>query len=235
MTAELLTAVGYGRRVGLRVAASEIAAVHEMLPFWWSAAEVEPERVWDVPTGGAESVVRAMELWVAEHAVERVFVHAGAVAISGKALLLPGRSHTGKTTLTAALLSEGATYLSDEYAVLDHRGFVHPYPRALSLRRSDGSRRRVTAAELGAATGAGPIEVRGVAVLNYAPAQPRQVLEISAANAALRLLDNTVCARGRPAEALAAIQAAMTNTVSVEGRHTDADDTARRLMALLRD
>ena len=68
---------------------------------------------------------------VAEHFV---FVHAGVVAWQGKAILLPGKSFSGKSTLTMALVDAGATYYSDEYAVLNAQGLVHPFSRMPRLR-----------------------------------------------------------------------------------------------------
>src|ERR687894_479249 len=49
------------------------------------------------------------------------------VARGGRALVRPGPSLSGKTTLVAALVRSGAAYLSDEFAVLDPEGRVHPY------------------------------------------------------------------------------------------------------------
>ena len=46
-------------------------------------------------------------------------VHAGALLIDGKALLLPGTSHAGKSSLVAELLRRGASHFSDEYALID--------------------------------------------------------------------------------------------------------------------
>src|SRR3954469_9856881 len=65
-----------------------------------------------------ESFASDLHLHVAEMARRRVFVHAGVVALEGRAVMLPGRSHAGKTTLVAELVKAGATYYSDEYAVL---------------------------------------------------------------------------------------------------------------------
>src|ERR1700749_2073931 len=45
-----------------------------------------------------------LRLAVAESARRRVFVHAGVVGWKGRAILVPGRSFTGKTTLTAELV-----------------------------------------------------------------------------------------------------------------------------------
>src|SRR5205085_1489540 len=69
---------------------------------------------------------------------KHVFIHAGVVAWRGRAIILPGRTMTGKSTLVQALVAAGARYYSDEYAVLDGRGKVLPYPRRMSLRRPDG-------------------------------------------------------------------------------------------------
>jgi hypothetical protein len=47
---------------------------------------------------------------------------------------LPGVSHAGKSTLVAELVRSGATYYSDEFAILDCHGRVHPFARDLRMR-----------------------------------------------------------------------------------------------------
>jgi len=74
-----------------------------------------------------------VHLHIAEAAPRRRFVHAGVVGWRGEAILIPGRSHSGKSTLVAASVAAGATYYSDEYAVLDEQGRDHPFPKPLSL------------------------------------------------------------------------------------------------------
>lgn len=51
-----------------------------------------------------------VQMHVAETSPHYVFVHAGVVGWRGRAILVPGRSFTGKTTLVTALLRLGATY-----------------------------------------------------------------------------------------------------------------------------
>lgn len=75
-----------------------------------------------------------VRITVAEFAVGRVFVHSGVVSWKGEAIMIPGKSFSGKTTLVAALVKRGALYYSDEYAVLDEEGYVHPFPKPLSIR-----------------------------------------------------------------------------------------------------
>ena len=47
----------------------------------------------------------------------------------------------------AELLRAGATYYSDEFAVFDARGRVHPYPKPLSIREKNGNRARSVPAD----------------------------------------------------------------------------------------
>jgi hypothetical protein len=63
----------------------------------------------------------------------RFAVHAGAVGWSEGTLAVPAVSGGGKTTLTAALLQAGFTFLSDEALVFDEDGGVVPYPKPLAL------------------------------------------------------------------------------------------------------
>lgn len=229
----LLTAVGYGRRVGLRLPSADVEAVRGRLPHWWTHTGAAPERTWELASAGqADYVLGEIELWVAEHAVDRIFVHAGVVAIDGRALLLPGRSAAGKTTLTAALLAAGAAYGSDEYAVLSPDGRVHPYARPLEIRDGAG-RTRVSAADLGAATFAEPVPVAAVAQLHYQPGCGYLVAPISAGVAALRLFDNTVCARSRAAEALDTLVAATHRIRAVAGSRGEASSAVPAVRALV--
>ena len=69
-----------------------------------------------------------------------VAVHAGVVADGDRAIVMPGMSFSGKTTLVRALVEAGAVYYSDEYAMLDEAGRVHPYARQLSFRPPTGVR-----------------------------------------------------------------------------------------------
>ncbi|HUS12055.1 MAG TPA: hypothetical protein VMZ30_16440, partial [Pyrinomonadaceae bacterium] len=101
-----------------------------------------------------------LRLFVAELATHRVFVHAGVVGWKGQAIVIPGRSYSGKSTLVAELVRAGATYYSDEYAVLDSRGRVHPFSKPLELRdEGDFTQRKVTVAELGGHSGRKPLPV----------------------------------------------------------------------------
>jgi hypothetical protein len=61
------------------------------------------------------------------------------VAQRGKAVLLPGDSGVGKTTLTAWLLGRGFDYLTDELVFLrDRSRLCQSFRRALNVKQEDG-------------------------------------------------------------------------------------------------
>ena len=70
-----------------------------------------------------------LQLLVADNASRRTFVHAGVVGWNNQAVLIPGMSFSGKTTLVSKLVQAGAKYYSDEYAVIDEHGLHVPHPR----------------------------------------------------------------------------------------------------------
>ena len=98
----------------------------------------------------------------------QVFLHAGVIGWKGRAIVIPASSFAGKTTLVAELVKKGALYYSDEYAVLDEDGFVHPFPKMLSLRGSEGKFRQVdyTIESMGGKAGYEPIPV-GLILLTW--------------------------------------------------------------------
>ncbi len=84
-------------------------------------------------TDAGSALAAHAERIVAERAPDHLFVHAGVVGWEGRAIVMPGASFAGKTTLVQAWLEAGAVYDSDEFAVLDRAGRVHPFPRPLAI------------------------------------------------------------------------------------------------------
>lgn len=132
-----------------------------------------------------------IQLHIARQAQNRIFVHAGAVGWRGRAIVLPGKSHAGKSTLVKALLEAGATYYSDEFAVFDAAGNVHPFPRRLSLRRQGGTD-RVPAAALGAKTGKDPLRVGMIVKTEFRPGAEWQPQRLSAGKTLMELASHTM-------------------------------------------
>lgn len=175
-----------------------------------------------------------VQIYVGILARRRIFVHAGVVEWRGQAIVIPGRSMSGKTTLTAELVRAGATYYSDEYAVLDERGRVHPYPRQLGMRGSDaGEQTKIRAEALGGRVGVKPLPVGMVVVSRYEAGARWRPRRLSAGQGALEVLANTVAARTRPEESLNSIQQAVTNATIFKGRRGEARETAEFILQSL--
>jgi hypothetical protein len=173
-------------------------------------------------------------LFAAERVADRVAVHAALAVVDGRAIVVPGRSFTGKTTLGVALAAAGAVLASDEYALVDPAtGLVTGWPRPARIRVPEGgSRREPVAAAIP------PTPVAIVALLRHDAGhgeEPPLTLEpISRADAVVRILDETVCARSRPDASLdAALHLAATAVMA--GRRGEAAATAAWLVAHVRD
>jgi hypothetical protein len=174
-----------------------------------------------------------MRLSLATSAPRHTFVHAGAVGWRNRAVLVPGRSRSGKTTLVAELVKAGASYYSDEFAVLDRRGRVHPFAKPLSIReegRCDAHALKRHAEELGGACGRAPLDVGLVVFAAYRPRAVWQPTVLTAGRAILELLAHTVPARLRPEASLDALRRAVAHATVLEGDRGDARDLARDLL-----
>ncbi|MFW6198807.1 MAG: hypothetical protein ACOC5E_03185, partial [Acidobacteriota bacterium] len=203
---------------------------------WSFDLYVDAERV---ATGAdASAAVRAFldhaERLVAERSPAFLFVHAGVVAWKGHAVLMPGPSLAGKTTLVRAFLEAGATYYSDEYAVLDRSGRVHPYPRPLRIRGRHGApMRRVSAEALDAPIGRDPLLPTLVLATSYRPGVHWRPARLSRARALLALMDNAVAARGDPGHSMPILRNVVSRARTLAGPRGEAPalvaDVASRL------
>lgn len=140
----------------------------------------------------------AVKLWVAANAPGHVFVHAGVVGWNGRAVLVPGSTHRGKTTLVAALSAAGATYYSDDMAVIDDDGLVHPYLLPLGVRGEGTAQRDVHPASLGVRCGDRPLPLGLVLDTDYRPGAVWSPRPMDRSETLTTLLSNSVGARTSP-------------------------------------
>jgi hypothetical protein len=167
---------------------------------------------------------------VAARARRHVFVHAGVVAWGDQAILLPGRSFSGKTTLVRELVRAGAVYYSDEFAVVDASGRVHPFAKPLSIREGNGVR-RCAVEEIGGVSGGRPLRVAAVIFTEHrAGARWRPVRQTAAAGL-LSLLRHAVPVRRRPKATLAALEKLVSGAAIWTGPRGEAAATARAVLA----
>lgn len=176
-----------------------------------------------------ETFARDARMHVAATAPGLVFVHAGVVGWQGRAIVIPGVSWSGKTTLVAALLRAGATYLSDEYAVLDGSGRVMSYPQPLAI-REPFRRIRVPAADLGASVGVDPLPVCRVLLCSYRDGAEWAPTRLSAGRAVLALVPHTVSFRRQPEAALRVLRQVASNATVLEGVRGDAAELAAQIL-----
>ena len=181
-----------------------------------------------------EALERDLQLHVAERAHRRVFVHAGVVGWRGRAIVIPGRTMSGKTTLVRALVRAGATYYSDEYAVLDEKGRVHPYPKPMSVRENGGGRaKKIIPETLGGTTGVRPLPVGLVVATSYREGARWRPRALSPGRAVMELLAHTVSARRDPERAFATLRLATDEAMVIKGARGEADEIAEVLLGRL--
>ena len=176
-----------------------------------------------------ESNLHMMVAFMAEPG--RLFVHAGVVGWKGRAILIPGRSMSGKTTLVAELIKAGASYFSDDMAVLDTDGNVHPYPVPLSV-RVGGGRCKVLPESLGAEASRTALPVGLVVVTSYEESAHWRPRSMSAARGIVAMMDNTVAARRVPHQALPILQRALSGSATaIKTKRGEAADVAPQILA----
>jgi hypothetical protein len=170
---------------------------------------------------------------VALQAPDFIFVHAGVVADGNRAIVMPGSSFAGKTTLVRALVEAGALYYSDEFAVLDEAGHVRPYPKPLSYRAANTAAVDYSVEQLGGVAGTQPLPVGMVILTRFRPGAEWDPEELSAGTGALALLEHAVPARSRPEQTMRVLTKALKGAVILRGDRGEADDLAGVLLETL--
>lgn len=155
----------------------------------------------------------------------RLLIHAAAAVHEGRAVALAGRSGTGKSTLVAALVKAGLSYLTDEFVSPDWRtGEVPPYARMMSLyegawglmpdlepevlpelRAAMAGQWQVDPEQVRPGSVAGPCKLGYVVFLTYEPGRRTSLERVARANAVLSLVDCTFHFHRHGARALEAI------------------------------
>jgi hypothetical protein len=174
------------------------------------------------------SLVRAH---VAGKTKDWVFVHAGVVVWRGKAIVIPGRSGQGKTTLVSELLRIGAGYMSDEFAILDPKGLVHPFDRDLAVRTLSEPRiANISALEFGAQKRVKPIEAGMVLFTSYSNNGSWNPEKISVGNGILAAIPQVIPVSFNTEFVLKVLNTTFNRAIIVRSDRGEARDTAPRIL-----
>jgi hypothetical protein len=189
-----------------------------------------------IAAGPEDEVLTSFEhmvrLRLATSSPTHFFLHAGAVAHQGQGIVIPGASFSGKTTLVSALVRAGAEYYTDENAVLDAQGLLHPYPKALGMRETPGEWTQTArpVSELGGVGGTTTVPVALVVASQYRPGASWEPATLSPADTIQMLMQHTVGGLERPAESMQVMRRAAEGVTALRGERGDADAVAADLI-----
>ena len=135
----------------------------------------------------------------------------------------------------AELLCRGASYLSDEYALIDKQGCVHSYPRPLLVRNGSLRQTLTLPEELNASFASGhPAPVGWIFATSYSAGAAWSVREMSQSETVLLLLRNTPQEIAQTPEMLDVFLRVARHAVIREGTRGDAGEAAERILDFVR-
>lgn len=178
-----------------------------------------------------------LRLTVAEFSDEFVFLHAGAVLWDRKALIFPGPSLHGKTTLVVELVKRGAIYYSDDFAVFDKDGLLLPFTKTVSLRGLQGSLSQMEhdVSDFGGATGKSRAKVHAIVTTKYRPNAKWKAIRISRASGMIDLINNSIGIRQNPEMVMRVLKKVADRAVFVRNERGEAAEAVGSILALLDD
>lgn len=157
------------------------------------------------------------------------FVHSGAVEIGGAAVLFPGRSRWGKSTLVATLVELGCGYLSDEYAVLSSEGTVFPFSKPIRRRSPEGD----SYLSPPGVAAPGGLVCAGVFLTRYREGATWDPSPLSAGFATLQMLPYALRSYKAPEQVVPALTALTETAARYEGARGEALPMAAAVLATM--
>jgi hypothetical protein len=176
-----------------------------------------------------------LRVTVGEHSPQFVFIHAGVVAWNGRALLLPANSFDGKSTLVTELVKLGAVYYSDEFAIVDKEGLVHPFARPINRRTDDGKfiPYEIQLDEIGGAVGSRPIRCGMLLLTRFEKGSHFSPRHLSKGEAILELVNFALSVRVNPEFTFRVLNNLLEDAILLSGRRPEAKQFAKRILDLI--
>jgi hypothetical protein len=235
---EIVAAKSFGVSFAVYCRPADILAVQARFPSGWQPAnqsEVEhrftlapvskDDDLFSVKRGASmktrpqpfNSAIRILQkeihLCIAENARHFAFIHAGVVAWNNYAVIFPGFSGVGKSTLVWSLVQAGATYYSDEYAVFDEDGLANPFPLPIRLRLANGENRVIIPDRVGSTR----LETRVMVLARYHPGAMWRARPLGAGESVLRLIQHSISIRANPKFVLSVLKRVSLQVASFTG------------------
>ena len=195
---------------------------------WLNTAFICEAKDWDALFG---VLLHEIESIVIRQVRGVAVVHAGAAVFGKAGVLLPGSSRSGKTSLVREIIRQGGEYFSDEYALIDAQGAVHPFLRPLMVRGEKGVV-PTPAREIEATIGSAPRIPTFNFFLQYDPRARFKICEIDQSTALLRLLAHTPHRMDQEPSPIPAFCAAARWARNFEGVRGEADEAAAAIAEL---
>lgn len=181
-------------------------------------------------------LAKRMDYYLGAYARDCAFLHSGVILHNGRAVLIPGLSHTGKSTLTAALVRIGAHYVSDDVAVIDRTGRAYFLSRAISLREDVAEAFDFPFAANFEFLREGTLPVEAILLLNYCKGEiALDMRPLSKGETALRLIANCMNGRNEPETAIHCCVEAVRQAICCEGVRGEAEAVAPLILSFINE
>jgi len=167
-----------------------------------------------------------LNYYLGEFSDKFAFIHAGVVRWQDEVILLPGRSHAGKTTLTAALVRAGADYISDDLAVIGPGATVQLLSQPMRLRADVAGGFDLSACSQPDLLATDHAPIAGIVFLQYCAGQNLRLQTLSKGEATQHLLANSMNARHQPQLVMQYCAAAAQRAWCAQGVRGDAAQAA---------
>ncbi len=176
-----------------------------------------------------------LRVTIGEWARGFVFLHAGVVGWKGKALILPGHSHSGKSTAILSLVKAGAAYLSDEFAIIDEVGNVHSFERPINIRSATGGNKDVSAIDPATMGNVfiGSMPVGGILFTQFVSGVAWSPRSLTPGTALMKLAEQALSIRKESEFTIRTLKLTVEDSVLLEGERPDSDEWAVNFLKFL--
>ena len=129
----------------------------------------------------------------------------------------------------------GALYFSDEYAVLDSEGYVHPFPKPLSVREDPESPLQTDydVEDFGGREGTERAEVGLILFTGYSPGSNWSPQKLAPAAAVLEMVKHCVPIRRAPGATLEVLRTVANSSPAFSTPRDEAKTASRKIIDLL--